>query len=287
MQPRERFLSANGLTHHVLEWGEPSAPPIVLCHGFLDLAWGFAALGPLLAEAGCRAIALDFRGHGESGRVPEGGYYYFPDYVRDLHELAPQLTDGPFHLLGHSMGGSVATLFTATHPGLVRTLALLEGMGPPPEPEERAPARMKSWLEQTASARTQDGARLPDLEAAYERLSRRHPQVSPALLRLLAEKSTCAHESGSGLTWRFDPLHRTRSPIPFDAQRFRYFLQQIDVPTCVVSGERGFRNGEDEARIALLRNARHTVLEGAGHMLHWTHAREVASLLRDLVSPSG
>jgi pimeloyl-ACP methyl ester carboxylesterase len=281
LQPRERMLDANGLSHHVLEWGDPNANEvIVLCHGFLDHAWGFAELGAALSARGMRAIAVDFRGHGESAHIGAGGYYYFPDYVLDLHELLPQLIDGPFHLLGHSMGGTVSTLYAATHIERVRTLTLLEGLGPNAERTELAVDRMKRWLNGVAPARSSDAAaRITDLDEAFARLAARHSDVPEPLLRMLAEKSTCAHPSGTGLTWRFDPLHRTHSPNAFDADRFAQFVKLIEAPTLVVEGERGFARAIHARRAELLRDARTAQVAGAGHMLHWSHCREVAELV--------
>jgi pimeloyl-ACP methyl ester carboxylesterase len=279
-EPRERFVQANGLTHHLVEWGSADADQVVvLCHGFLDLAWGFAKLAPRLAERGYRALAIDFRGHGESGRVPPGAYYYFPDYVLDLHELLPQLVEQPFHLLGHSMGGTVASLYAATHGGQLKSLALLEGLGPNQETATRAPARFKSWLEHVNPARLAAPGKLRDLDEAYARLAARHNQVEPAFLRLLADKSTAPHPSGEGLCWRFDPLHRTLAPIAFDAARFKACLTEIAVPTLVLQGERGFRSHDDDERIACLLHARRALIAEAGHMLHWSHDEQVAELL--------
>lgn len=281
MQARERFVSANGLTHHVVEWGDEDAHEvIVLCHGFLDLAWGFSQLGEALAEAGVRALAVDFRGHGESGRVVPGGYYYFPDYLLDLHALLPQLLDRPFHLLGHSMGGTVCTMYAATHGERIRTLSLLEGLGPSGEDPARAPERVARWLEGVTSVRRDEGrTALSNIEEAFERLSARHPDAPAPFLRMLAEKSTCPHPSGHGLTWRFDPLHRTLSPVAFDPERFKHFVRRIDAKTLVIDGERGLRNASQAERRALLRDAHHRVIEGAGHMLHWTHCARVSELL--------
>jgi pimeloyl-ACP methyl ester carboxylesterase len=250
-----------------------------LCHGFLDLAWGFAELGALLAAAGYRVIACDFRGHGETGRVPAGGYYHFPDYLLDLHELLPQLLDQPFHLLGHSMGGTVSTMFTATHHESVRTLSLLEGLGPNAEAPERALPRLQTWLDQAVRVRAEGPKKLRDLDEAFERLSARHRHVAPAFLRLLADKSTEPHPSGDGLCWRFDPLHRTFAPVSFDRARFGSCLQAIKAPTLVLQGQHGFRSRDDDERIALLGTHKRVVLEGAGHMLHWTHSIEIARLV--------
>ena len=106
-------------------------------------------------------------------------------------------------------------------------------------------------------------------------------QVDEAFLRALAAHSTCPHPSGHGLTWRFDPLHRTPSPIGFDAARFSQCLRAIQVPTLVVQGERGFRTPDHEARVALLPRPNTQLVAGAGHMVHWSHAREIAALLNE------
>lgn len=276
---RERFLRANGLQHHVLEWGDEHAQEVVvLCHGFLDLAWGFARLAPRLASAGYRAIAIDFRGHGETDRTPEGSYYYFPDYVLDLHALLPQLVTTRFHLVGHSMGGTASAYFASAHQKELASLSLLEGLGPRGEPPARAPARLKSWLD-TALVAGRAQARLRDLDDALARLGARHRDVDPAFLRLLAEKSTCAHPDGTGLTWRFDPLHRTLSPFVFDPERFLHSLAEIATPTLLVYGERGIRSGEEDTRAARIATHERAVVAGAGHMVQWTHDEEVARLL--------
>jgi pimeloyl-ACP methyl ester carboxylesterase len=277
---RERFVRANGLSHHVIEWGPPAAAEtVVLCHGFLDLGWGFAALAPRLASAR-RVVAFDFRGHGETDWIGAGGYYHFADYVLDLHELVPQVSTGKLHLVGHSMGGTVSTLFAATHPERIATLSLLEGLGPPADDARDAAERMKRWLAGVDEVRAAGGpSALPDLEHAAARLGARHPGVAAELLRFLAARSTRPHPGGQGLAWRFDPLHRTRSPLGFDRDRFLEFTRLVSAPTLLVEGERGMRPADRDVRAHSLARARTVVVAGAGHMMHWTHSGEVAGLL--------
>jgi pimeloyl-ACP methyl ester carboxylesterase len=280
VEPRAQFVRANGLVHHVLTWSPDHARgTVVLCHGFLDLAYGFANLAPSLCEAGWRVLAIDFRGHGESGHLADGGYYYFPDYVLDLHMLLPQLCSEPLHLVGHSMGGTVSALYAATHGSQLRSLSLLEGWGPPEDEPSAAPARIRSWLEQASAVRARQPVQLRDLDEAYTRLAARHKRVDEPFLRMLARRATCPHPSGTGLRWRFDPLHLTTSPVPFDAGRFEHCLAQITCPTLALQGERGFRVPDQAERLAAVPRARTETIAGAGHMLHWTHAAEVAPLL--------
>jgi pimeloyl-ACP methyl ester carboxylesterase len=62
---RSRTVPSFGLRINTLEWGDPAAQPLVLCHGMWDHARSFAVLAPLLARR-FRVVAIDARGHGDS-----------------------------------------------------------------------------------------------------------------------------------------------------------------------------------------------------------------------------
>lgn len=269
IEPRERWVQANGLRHHVIEWGEPDAPAVVLCHGFLDVGFSFDRVGQRLAEAGHRAVAFDFRGHGETDWVGTGGYYHFPDYALDLHALLPQVTDGPVHLLGHSMGGTVACMYTGAVQDRVRTLTLVEGLGPPAFPMEQTPGKFRAWFDTVKRARTRTPRTMPDLNAAVTRMRMQNPDLPDELGRFLASKATRPAEDGSGLVWRFDPLHRSTSPLPFRLEMFQTFLSRIEAPVLVLAGENGFRLQDERERLGWIRDARFAEVPGVGHMIHW------------------
>ncbi|MFW6087666.1 MAG: alpha/beta fold hydrolase [Myxococcota bacterium] len=268
-EPRERWARANGLHHHVIEWGQPDAPTVVLCHGFLDVGFSFDRVGRRLAEGGYRAVAFDFRGHGETDWVATGGYYHFPDYTLDLHELLPQVADGPVHLLGHSMGGTVACMYAGTVPERVRTLTLVEGLGPPAFPTDQTPDKFRTWFDTVKRARTREPRTMPDLDAAVARMRMQNPDLSAELGRFLASKATRPAEDGSGRLWRFDPLHRSTSPLPFRLDMFRTFLSRIEAPVLVLAGANGFRLEDEGQRLAWIGDARFVELPDVGHMIHW------------------
>lgn len=266
IEPTESWVEANGLRHHVLCWNEAGAETIVLCHGFLDLAWSFHPVAQCLAAAGMRVLAFDWRGHGESARVGSGGYYHFTDYVLDLHDLLRGVASGPVHLVGHSMGGTAVALYAGTFPGRLRTVTLVEGLGPPAYAGS-GPEKMATWIESMDRARGRTANPMRDIDEAMRRLRLKTPELSDAFARFVAEKAT--EPAGEGLRWRFDPLHRTTSPTPFTPASFLPFLERIDVPTLIVSGEHGFRTTDHEARVAALPSAREVVIPKVGHMIHW------------------
>ncbi len=280
----------NGISLHVLEWTaelSPARPTVLLLHGFQDAGGTWDRVAPTLAARGHRVLAPDLRGFGDSDRVaadPGGGYYHFPDYVADVARLVDGEVRGELFVVGHSMGGTVATLFAGTRPERVAKLVLIEGIGPPDHPPEVAPDRMKAWLgdlekQRAAPART----RAPMTEAdALARLAMNHPNVPRDVLATRLPHLT--RPEGAGLGWRFDPLHRTTSPMPFYAATYRAFAARVTCPVLYVSGgSRGFRPPDEAARLAAFPNATHVDLPDAGHMVHWTSPEALATSLLDFL----
>lgn len=262
----EENLTANGLAHHVVRWGDGPVD-VVCCHGFLDVGWSFDAVARELVAAGHCVAAFDWRGHGQSEWAGAGGYYHFPDYVLDLDELLPQLSDQPVHLVGHSMGGSVCVMYAATRPEKLRSLSLIEGLGPP-EMEPRDPAtRLRAWLDGVAKVRSKTPRPMEDERAALRRMRVQNPELPDELGLFLVSKSTQAVDGG--IEWTFDPLHKTWSPRPFQADAFGKLLEALCTPTLVVSGERGFRLQDEQDRMTKIKRHRFVEIPDVGHMIHW------------------
>ena len=80
--PVEKFVQVNGLRIHYLEWGSPTAPPLILLHGIARVAHCFDHLAPHFAQR-FHVIAVDLRGHGESSWHPQGAYLV-EDYTSDI-----------------------------------------------------------------------------------------------------------------------------------------------------------------------------------------------------------
>lgn len=281
-EPRERVIEANGLRHHVLEWDVAGADiTVVLLHGFLDLAWSFERVALELAPR-YHVIAPDFRGHGDTGWVGAGGYYYFPDYTADLARLLPRLWRKRVCLVGHSMGGSVATQYAGTFPDQVHKLALLEGIGPPDGKPEDAPERLRKHIQTVDDVRAKSLKPLPSIAAAAERLREIYPRLDPAWAERLAEKATRPASDGpaGSRLWKHDPLHRTRSPLLFNLAQFQAFIARIHCPVLLVNGgESDLSFLHNPARQRLYPNARVQALPGAGHMMQLDRPEALADML--------
>jgi pimeloyl-ACP methyl ester carboxylesterase len=289
LEATETRVIANGLSHHVLTWGDAAdrRAPIVLAHGFLDHAWSFRGTARAIARAGRRAIAFSWRGHGETDWIGGGGYYHFGDYVLDLAELLPVIAPDGAHLVGHSMGGTACAMFAGTRPPMLRSLVLAEGLGPPASTAAEGKAfadRVTSFL--VSVARERDRSRiearkpLRDLDEAIQRMRVQNPGLDAELALFLAEKGT-RELAGGGRQWRFDPLHRTTSPALFRVPSFAGLLARIEVPVLLIGGEHGYRTDDHAERAAAIPSAREVVLEGSGHMMHWDAPGELAAAILD------
>lgn len=125
--PDDRFVTAGGLRLHYLDWGNAGAPPLVLLHGIDRIAHTFDHLAPRFTSR-YHVIAMDLRGHGDSGWDPEARYLV-EDHVADLERLVRELGLRNVTLWGNSTGGRVVQVFAGLHPDLVAAV-IAEDVGP-------------------------------------------------------------------------------------------------------------------------------------------------------------
>lgn len=292
-----QFVEVRGLRLAVHMWGAPEAPTLLLLHGFLDGGLSFRAIAEQLADR-YHVLAPDFRGFGHSGWVGSGGYYHFYDYWSDMAALTRALLPGPFHLIGHSMGGSVATGMAALGIGDIRSLLLLEGLGPPWDEPGRALARLRRWLDTLGAAATSGAAAeraqhvrpMPSIEAAAERLRARNPRLDRAHALRLAEDltrpaTTAAPGAPDARVWRHDPLHMTPAAKPFLAADARLLWQAVQVPTLALYGSESEHVALDLKQRALqLPQATLATVPRAGHNMHHERPALLAAVIHRHVS---
>jgi pimeloyl-ACP methyl ester carboxylesterase len=283
-RPISHRIVANGLSHHVLEWSGPAAerssPPLVLLHGFMDAAGTWDLVAPLLAAAPMRVLAPDLRGFGDGPRAPAGAYYHFADYVFDVAEILDALAPGSAPVVvGHSMGGTVATLYAGTFPERARGLVVAEGLGPPDNPHDVVPDRMRTWIDQVRGVRARGERAMPSREEALRRLAANHPRVPADVLETRLD--ALARDLPDGrVAWKADPLHTTRSPMPFFVESFKAFARRVACPVLFVSGgPAGWHPADEEDRLGAFAKLERAELDDAGHMMHWTRPADFARLV--------
>jgi pimeloyl-ACP methyl ester carboxylesterase len=118
---RHRLVTAGGAPVHVVEAGDPGAPPFLFLHGWPE-SW--SAWQPVmeLAAGQARAVALDLPGIGRSAGHPAGGSKR--ELAAVVHELAGRLGLEGLTLVGQDVGGMIAYAYARAFPGLARAVIM-------------------------------------------------------------------------------------------------------------------------------------------------------------------
>ncbi|MEZ5500828.1 MAG: alpha/beta hydrolase [Steroidobacteraceae bacterium] len=275
--PRREFLTVRGLRHGLHRWGPDDGEPWVLLHGFQDNGATFQFLVDELPDD-WPCIAIDWRGFGASEWAPGG--YWFPDYFADLEALLDRLVgDRPARLVGHSMGGNVATQYAGIRPQRVAALVSLEGFGLPRRRADDAPGQIARWLDQLGEPLVETSRHAGPREFG-EWLSSRNPRLSRDRALFIAQHWLQRSEGG----WRhaFDPRHRHVNPVLYRREEVEASWRRIQAPTLLLLGDsseyrpRLGEDGTDDYFADKIADLRIVTLAQAGHMLHHEQPAECA-----------
>lgn len=110
---------------------EGQGMPILLIHGFASnktVNWVDTGWVRHLTRLGFRVIAIDNRGHGESGKLHSPDGYSGPIMAEDARRLLDHLGIARADIMGYSMGARIGAFLTLAHPGRVRSL-VFGGLG--------------------------------------------------------------------------------------------------------------------------------------------------------------
>lgn len=119
---RHRTAHVNGVDLQLLEAGDPTAPPVILAHGFPECAWSWRHQLPVLAAAGYHAIAPDQRGYGHSSRPARVEDYGIVQLTGDLIGLLDETGHQTATFVGHDWGSLVTWETARLHPERVNAV---------------------------------------------------------------------------------------------------------------------------------------------------------------------
>jgi pimeloyl-ACP methyl ester carboxylesterase len=280
------FLEVRGLRYHVRRWPKPGAPKMFLLHGWMDVSASFQFVSDAL-RAEWDLYAPDWRGYGLT-QWGKADCYWLPDYIADLDFLLEHLQpEGAVNLVGHSLGGNVASLYAGVRPERVARLVNLEGFGLPPTRPEEAPRRYARWL-----AELHDRPRLrpyKDFAELAERLRQANPRLSAERAAFLARH--WGRDAGKeGVVLRGDPAHKIVNPVLYRYEEAQACWREVRAPVLWVDAadsralERARLDERAHAeRRAQFRDLRHATVPDAGHMLHHDQPAAVARLIEDFL----
>jgi len=291
---RSDELMVRGRRCHVRIWdgSEPAhgdAPTLFFLHGWGDVGASFQFVVDAL-PADWRVIAPDWRGFG--GSQWNDGAYWFLDYLADLDVLlAHYAADRPVNLVGHSLGGIVASLYAGVRPQRVARFANLEGFGLWVSTPEETPGRLGQWLDEVVHGDPAFRA-YPTREAFAARLRRDNPRLSAERAAFLAEHSL--RQAGDDFIFSADPQHRWLSPALFPLPDAMACWRQIRAKTLWVAARQSKimkqfieHPDEFERRLACFAGAELAWIDDCGHNLHHDEPEGLAHLLTGFFADVG
>ncbi|XP_040001404.1 serine hydrolase-like protein isoform X2 [Xiphias gladius] len=273
-------------------WGPDHGRPVLCVHGWADNCGTFNTLIPLLPKE-CRYVAVDLAGHGRSSHRPPGVFYSFPLYVMDVRRVVDALQWSKFSIIGHSMGGNVAGLFSALYPEMVDAVVLLDSYGfLPTDPKEisKVMRRGMDELLQLEKNTEERKTRVYTYEKAVERLSAGNPTLSEQSVRILLERGLVQVEGG--VVFSRDFRINLKNIVRISLEQSLEMQSRIQASVLVVLAEGGFEKifaEQDQKKFtsALLqayRDRNHTVVTVPGdHHIHLNRPEVVGPLVSDFL----
>jgi esterase len=122
--PRSGFVDADGVRLHYVDWGEPGQPPLLFLHGGSAHArWWDFVVPPLAGRYRC--VALDLRGHGDSG-WPASRDYRLAAHAADVAATVDALDLRDVAVVAHSFGAFVAMVYAPRAGDRLSALAIVD-----------------------------------------------------------------------------------------------------------------------------------------------------------------
>jgi pimeloyl-ACP methyl ester carboxylesterase len=277
-EPADRFYESQGLRLHYVDWGNEAAPPLILIHGGLDHCRNWDAIAREL-QPHFRIMAPDLRGHGDS-EWARGSSYSLADNVYDLTRLMRVAGLQHAAMVGHSMGGMVASAYAGTYPEKVSRLVVLDGAFLSSAQSLPIAEQMSRWVDQLDRIGEHQESTFQTVEDAAKRLSARNKRLTEAQALHLARHGVRKGDDGL-YRWKFDHHQRARAPYRLSADDYAALWSRITCPTLLMWGDESFL--PDPEATGLLTHFKAAEIEkiaGAGHWLHHDRLDVVLASLR-------
>lgn len=262
----ERYVELSHGRSRVLEAGD--GPPVLLLHGvgFVPAADGWR---PALQALGRRhrVLAPDLLGWGPGDQLERGySFAYLVDFVRELQDA---LGLGRCDLVGHSMGGWLASVLAYESPERVGRLVLVASGGLLTRPLPQ----MAAWVPPSTEAISAALAPLEGTGAPLGELTARWQALAADEGRTGRFRQVMAHMSEGETRQRYNTVRR---------------LPKVACPTLVVWGTEDEINPVAMGRrtAELVADARLLLLEGAGHHVPSERPEELHEVIADFLAES-
>ena len=259
-EPQEIEFVAGSLVLRGTVRGPRDGPHVVLLHGGGQTRHSWGSVAEHLASRGCRAVAMDLRGHGRSDWASDGDYR-ISAFAADLESVVGQLDDVPI-VVGASLGGMAALIAEGeARQRLSRGLVLVD----------IAPRVEAAGVDRIVGFMTSNLDGFDSLEEAADAIAAYRPD-RPRPTDLDGLSKNLRRLPDGRWRWHWDPafmsIERGAAGEAM-ADRLERAAQRVGVPTLLVRGKRSDLLSESGAQqfLDVVPHAQFVDVAGAGHMV--------------------
>ena len=225
--PDSHYVIRDRVRLHHLDWGNHGRHTIVLVHGVRLHAQVWNHFSRRFRSR-FHIVAVDQRGHGDSGWAQDGGdAYHLEEYYQDLRTVIETRGLSRFTLIGHSLGGMVSMLYAARHSAQIERLVLVDiSAGRPPVPEGTDLSRVTE---------TPPPGEFETIEAAIAQVGRALSLAPPEMVAESVRHGMRRTDNGR-FVWKYDPSLMQRKRPASAGFDFWDLIKSIHVPTLLQYG---------------------------------------------------
>ncbi len=261
---RSHTIQANGLSHHLLEYGDARRGTILILPGITSPAATADFIAVALSDMGFRVVVPDLRGRGKT-TVAASGNYRLADYAADVDGIVSALELGAPTIIGHSLGARIAAAYAVGfalhgHGHLILVDPPVSGPGRGPYPTNR-----EAFLTQLHEA--QQGTTVEQVRRFYPKWPERELQLRADILATCDETAVVETHEG------------------FQTEDFFEYWTQIAPPATLVRGADSPVVPAQAAADLAAANPAIPILSvpGAGHMVPWDNFEGFFDVLAPLL----
>ena len=269
-------LNLSSLNLAALSFGDESKPPLLALHGWLDNAASFTYLAPLLTDY--HVIAVDLPGHGHSDHRSPQSRYLFMEYIADIAAIIAYFQWPRVSLLGHSLGGCIASIYAGINPKQIDRLLLIDAIGaitpPPNQAPEQARRSLLAYQKQILPPNS-----FADIDSAIAKRVK-NSGLSIAAATPIVERALI--KQAQNYAWRHDPRLLLPSLISLTNDQSNAFLNNISAKTLLIHPEPGYGFPADifGQRGSLIKDFQTIKITG-NHYPHLEQAIQVAGIINN------
>lgn len=259
--------------------------PVIALHGWLDNSASFDELTAELSDD-FRVAAVDLPGHGKSDWRAPADSYYFTDWVDVVLGVADALDMDRFSIIGHSMGGAVASLVAPVAEGRIERMVFLDALGPRSANADEAVDQLQRALKTESRHRQRSPRRYESIHDMARLLGHSRGELPGELFEAIARQAAVEHDDGT-FSFGHDPRLKAPSRLMMTERQVLGFLDRISCPTLLIRPRQGWPvdDADFSPRIAAIDDLCMERIEGS-HYAHIEHPAAVARLIDDFLTQS-